>query len=263
MPFINFKNSSVHYTETGSGRAVVLLHGFLENSTMWNDMLPELTHGKRVICIDLPGHGQSECLGYVHTMELMAELVEAVLKHLSIRKAVFVGHSMGGYVTLALAEKNPELFKGLCLFFSTAHADSDERKRGRDQAIALVKENHKSFIRKAIPMLFRSKNRKLFRDQVNTLKKEALTTSKQGVIAALEGMKQRTDREVILQFSPYPVHFVIGRYDPVLPHELLVQQANNSEQATYTLLKECGHMGFIEAKEACTKDLRQFVNRCY
>ena len=95
------------------------------------------------------------------------------------------------------------------------------------------------------------------------MKKEALTTSKQGVIAALEGMKQRTDREVVLQFCPYPVHFIIGRYDPVLSHEALIQQANHSERATYTLLKECGHMGFIEEAEACTKELKQFANRCY
>ncbi len=263
MPFIPFKNGRIRYSDSGSGRAVVLLHGFLENRTMWSDFTPELSKGKRVVAIDLPGHGDSDCFGYIHSMELMAEAVMAVLDELKLRKVVLVGHSMGGYVALALAEINPDRIKGLCLFFSTAHADSPDRKAGRGQSIKLVKYNHKSFIRKAVPLLFRAKNRKLHRDAVNAVKKEALKTPKQGVIAALEGMKLRPDREVVLRFCPYPVHFVIGKYDPVLPYESLLAQADASEQATTTFLKECGHMGFIEAREESLKALKKFINQCF
>jgi pimeloyl-ACP methyl ester carboxylesterase len=263
MPFIPFKNGRIRYSDTGTGRAVVLLHGFLENRTMWNDFTPALSKGKRVVAIDLPGHGDSDCFGYVHSMELMAEAVMAVLDTLKLRKVVLVGHSMGGYVALALAELNPDRVKGLCLFFSTAHADSAERKAGRDQSIALVKQNHKSFIRVAVPLLFRPKNRKLHRDAVNALKKEALKTPKQGVIAALEGMKLRPDREVILRFCPYPVHFVIGKQDPVLPYESLLAQAEASDQASVTFLPDCGHMGFIEERDASLKALKKFIIQCF
>lgn len=263
MPVAPFKHGSIHYREEGTGRVVILLHGFLESSLMWQDLLPELSKSKRVIAIDLPGHGESECFGYVHSMELMAEAVKAVMDHLSVRKAVLVGHSMGGYVALAFAEQHPDWVKGMCLYFSTTHADSDERKRGRDLSIDLVKRDHKSFIRKSVPLLFRPKNRATYRDQINRLKKQALKTPKQGIIAALEGMKNRIDREMIIQFSPYPVHFVIGRYDPVLPYQKLIDQAEKSEQASYTLFPDCGHMGFIEEQEASIKVLRSFANKCY
>jgi pimeloyl-ACP methyl ester carboxylesterase len=110
--------------------------------------------------------------------------------------------------------------------------------------------------------LFRPKNRKIFRDEINTLKKQALKTPKRGVIAALEGMKNRQDREILLKFAPYPIHFVIGKKDPVLPYTDLMDQTKNGSFISYTLFEEIGHMGFIEAREACLKDLRKFIARC-
>ena len=92
-----FKNIPLSYSDDGKGSVVVLLHGFLENSTMWKDLIPVLSKTNRVITIDLLGHGNTPCLGYVHSMELMAEAVEAILKSLRIRKIKLIGHSMGGY----------------------------------------------------------------------------------------------------------------------------------------------------------------------
>jgi pimeloyl-ACP methyl ester carboxylesterase len=126
---ILFKNTKVSYSDQGNGQAIVLLHGFLENSTMWNDFIPEFSKKNRVITIDLLGHGKTECIGYVHTMELMAEAVLAVLKHLKIRRSILVGHSMGGYVALAFAELYPDAVKGLCLMNSTAKPDSKQKKK--------------------------------------------------------------------------------------------------------------------------------------
>jgi pimeloyl-ACP methyl ester carboxylesterase len=125
---LQYKDVNIFYTEEGKGSAVVLLHGFLENSSMWLPFIPELLKNNRVICIDLLGHGNTECLGYVHTMELMADAVEAVLNHIKIRRCFLIGHSMGGYVALAFAEKNPNALKGLCLMNSTANEDTPEKK---------------------------------------------------------------------------------------------------------------------------------------
>ena len=121
---IQFKNTNISFSDEGKGAAIVLLHGFLENLSMWNEITPHLLKKNRIIAIDLLGHGQSNCLGYVHTMELFAETVEAVLKHLKIRKCTLIGHSLGGYVVLAFAEKNPQKIKGLCLLNSTSNEDS-------------------------------------------------------------------------------------------------------------------------------------------
>ena len=128
----------------------MFLHGFLENSTMWNEHILELSKKHRVICVDLLGHGDTDCLGYVHTMEDMADAVHHVLHELKLRKVVLVGHSMGGYVALAFAELYPDMMKGLVLVNSTSRADSDERKQNRDRAILAVKKSYIAAIRMAI-----------------------------------------------------------------------------------------------------------------
>lgn len=257
--FITYKNTSIHYTESGKGTTVVLLHGFLENSTMWQSLENVLNSRFRVVSIDLLGHGLSENLGYVHTMSEMAEVVKAVLDVLNIRRSFLVGHSMGGYVSLAFADLYPDNVKGLVLLNSTARPDSEEKKRGRDRAIAVVKDKHKSFIRTSIPMLFRSKCRKIYANEISVVKKEALKTSRQGIIAALEGMKLRLDREVLLHFGPYPSLMILGKKDPVLKYEDLIEQTKDANTEVVEL--ENGHMSLIEDKEKAEQAILEFVKK--
>jgi pimeloyl-ACP methyl ester carboxylesterase len=257
--FVLYKNTQIHFTESGTGTAVVLLHGFLENTTMWNSTVALLSKRYRVVAIDLLGHGKSENLGYVHTMEQMSESVQEVLSHLKIRKTFLIGHSMGGYVALAFAEFFPDNVKGLCLMNSTTRGDSEEKQVGRNRAIQIVKKNHTSFIRSSIPMLFRSCNRKLYREQINEVKQEALKTSKQGIIAALEGMKIRKDRELLLHFGPYPKLMIIGEKDPVLKLDDLLKQLENTN-TTVVRLSE-GHMSHIENKEEMLIAIGDFLKR--
>lgn len=252
---IQHKGINVFYTDEGKGTAMVLLHGFLENSTMWDEIKKALVKKYRIITIDLLGHGQTGCLGYLHTMEMMAEAVEVVLHHLKIRKSIFVGHSMGGYVSLAFAEKKPDAIKTLVLLNSTSRADSEEKKKNRDRAIALVKKEHKSFIRMSISNLFRPKNRKVFSEKIRLVKKEALKTPVQGIIAALEGMKTRNDREVLLHFSPYKKVLIIGEKDPVLDYDSLIDQVQNS--GTQLVEFNDGHMSHIENKDALISVLKK------
>lgn len=255
---IIYKNTKIHYTESGKGTTVVLLHGFLENTTMWSSLEQLLNIKKyRVVCVDLLGHGKTGNLGYVHTMTEMAEVVKAVLDELHIRRSFFVGHSMGGYVALAFADMHPDNVKGLVLLNSTARPDTEEKKKGRDRAIAVVKEKHNSFIRTSIPMLFRSKCRKLYADEIALVKKEALKTSRQGVVAALEGMKIRLDREVLLHFGPYPSLLILGKKDPVLNYESLIDQTTGAQTKVVEL--ENGHMSLIEDKEETEQAILEFI----
>ena len=138
---ISFKKATISFSDIGKGTAVVLLHGFLENTSMWKDVIPQLSKRNRIIAIDLLGHGKSDCLGYVHSMELFAESVAAVLKHLRIRKCVVVGHSLGGYVALAFAEKYPQKIKGICLMNATSIEDDAERKTLRLRANKMIQKN--------------------------------------------------------------------------------------------------------------------------
>ena len=258
--FITYKNAKIHYTDSKEGaKNVVLLHGFLENSTMWQPLVELLSIKFRVICIDLLGHGKSENMGYIHSMEDMAQTIDEIFNHLDIRRSFFVGHSMGGYVALAFSELYPDKVKGLVLLNSTARSDSEEKKIGRDRAIAVVKENHKSFIRTSIPLLFRSKCRAIHREKINELKKQALTTSKMGIIAALEGMKLRQDREALLHFGPYPKMMILGKRDPVLKYEVLKEQVQNTTVEVVEL--ENGHMSLIEDEHLTVEAIADFINR--
>ena len=160
MKQILHKNTKISYSDTGKGTAIVLLHGFLENQKMWDFHIAEFAKKYRVITIDLLGHGETECLGYVHTMEDNADVVQAVLSELRIRKAIFVGHSMGGYVALAFAELYPETVKGLVLLNSTSRADSEERKINRSRAIKAVKQSFVNFISLSIANLFSESNQR-------------------------------------------------------------------------------------------------------
>ena len=257
---LEYKGANIFYTDQGKGSAIVLLHGFLENSSMWNDFASEISKNHRVICIDLLGHGQTECLGYVHTMEDMSDAVVAVLNHLKIRRSIFIGHSMGGYVALAFAEHFPDNVKGLCLLNSTTRADSEERKHLRSRAILAAKREYKSLVRMSIANLFRPKNRTVFKEEINQVKKEALKTPLQGYIAAQEGMKLREDREVLLHFSPYKKMMVIGKKDPILNYEELIEQTQNSEVEVVEL--QDGHMSYIENKKPLFAALKKFIRSC-
>ena len=259
MNHIQFKNTGIAYSDTGKGTAIVLLHGFLENQKMWDNYIVTFAKKNRVITIDLLGHGETECLGYVHSMEDNAEAVHAVLSDLRIRKAIFVGHSMGGYVALAFAEMYPDAIKGLVLLNSTAKADSGERKINRDRAIKAVKQSYKGFVSMAIANLFSENNREQLSDQIEIAKKEALKTPLQAIVASLEGMKIRKDREVLLHLTPYPKMLILGEKDPVLDYEETKVQVENTNVELITFPD--GHMSHIENQEELTCVLLHFFKK--
>lgn len=259
MNTIHYKNIKVAFSDTGKGTTVVLLHGFLENQLMWNNLIPELSLKNRVVTIDLLGHGQTDCLSYVHTMEDQADMVQAVLHELKIRKAIFVGHSMGGYVALAFAGLYPEKIKGLVLMNSTSYADSKERKTNRDRAIKAVKQDYTTFVRLSISNLFSEENREKLALQTEKVKLEALKTPLQGIIAALEGMKIRKDREVLLHLTDYPKLIILGEKDGVLNYEENRHQIENTSVELVTFPD--GHMSHIENKEELKVVLKGFLKK--
>jgi pimeloyl-ACP methyl ester carboxylesterase len=239
-----YKNTQISYSDTGKGTAVILLHGFLENKTMWDNYVSELSKKNRIITIDLLGHGKTESLGYVQTMEENADVVHEVLSKLRIRKPILVGHSMGGYVALAFAELYPEKMKGLVLLNSTSKEDSSERKKNRDRAIKAVKKDYETFIRLSIANLFSEDNRERLSKEIEDVKIQALKTSLQGIVASLEGMKIRKDREFLLHTTTYPILLILGKKDPVLNYKENLEQIKSTDVKLVTFPD--GHMSSIE-----------------
>lgn len=244
---ILYKNTKISYSDNGKGNAIVLLHGFLENKKMWTEYVELFSKKYRVITIDLLGHGESDSLGYVHEMEENASAVNEVLKFLKIEKATILGHSMGGYVGLAFAELYPQKIQKLVLQNSTSKEDSAEKKTNRTRAIKAVKQNYISFVSLAIANLFSENNRIRLAEEIEKVKTEALKTPLQGIVASLEGMKIRKDREWLLQENRFPVLLILGKKDPVLNYEESLAQI---EDTTAELVSfEDGHMSHIENKE--------------
>lgn len=255
---LDYKGISVFYTSTGSGHPIVLLHGFLENHTMWSKLELELSKTNHVICVDLLGHGKTGCLGYCHTMDMMAETIYAVLKHLKIERSIFIGHSMGGYVSLAFVDKYPQKVLGICLANSTAQADTLERKLNRDRAIEAVKLNYKLFVSMAVSNLFAKNNQDRFKLEIEKAKQEALKTPLQGIVAALEGMKIRPDRTSVMKNRSFSKLMIIGTEDPIIMNDTSTKEA--IESGTNYIEISGGHMSYIENEVIFLQNIMHFID---
>ena len=254
-----FKNTKISYTDSGKGAVVVLLHGFLENKHMWKEIIPVISRNKRVLAIDLLGHGHTECLGYIHPMELMADAVAAILKSLRIRKITLIGHSMGGYVSLALSEKNPEMIRGLCLLNSTATSDNTSRKKLRERANKMAQINLPNILRMSFINLFSEKSKEKFNPEIQLALSEALQTSLHGYSACQEGMRIRPNRLTVLKNNQFKKLFILGKKDPVLPVKQGIKEAEETQSKTVVL--SGGHMSHIENSDKLIKVLNTFIRR--
>lgn len=257
--FISFRNTKLHFTVTGDGHVVVLLHGFLMSSNTWTPLIKELNNKYKVVAIDLPGHGKSGSLKTVHSMPIMADAVHEILVHLNIKQFVMIGHSMGGYVALAYAHKYPEKLNGLVLVNSTAVADTDEKKQKRDQAKAVVKNNKEAFVKVFISNLFRAENRSRLSQKIITIINEALKMKSSAIISALEGMKLRADHLKLFRELPLSKLVIIGKKDTVIPFDLVKDQLKNSDIEMKELPD--GHMSYIENYKEFTYILMHFIEK--
>ncbi len=254
-----YKGVKINYNVSGKGTPIVFLHGFLENTTMWEETMLFFSNQYHCVSIDLLGHGDTECLGYIHSMEDMALAVKAVLDHLEIRNALFIGHSMGGYVALAIADIFTDSVLGLILLNSTSFPDTQERKQNRTRAINIVKKNPNAYTSMAIANLFAEKNRSMFVKEITEIKNQASKTSLQGIISALEGMKTRRDRSSILKHLKVPKIMFAGTRDPVLEYAKRLEEAKQCETDLITF--DGGHMSYIENKEEFQSELKIFLKQ--
>ncbi len=254
---VDFNGIQIYFDDYGAGETIVLLHGFLEDRSIWNNLINEVQNSYRVITIDLPGHGESGCFSEVHSMEDMAKSVKAVLDFLAIEKLVIAGHSMGGYVALAFAELFPFYVKGICLINSTPLADGEDKRINRDRAVEAVRHNKMNFVGLTLPSLFSAENREKYVESLELLKAKASLFPVDGITAALLGMKERPDRSHILLSGQIPSLLIIGKNDTVVHPESLKQFYNKKLISIAEL--EGGHMSYIEAMEDLSYFLLLFI----
>ncbi|WP_310991494.1 alpha/beta fold hydrolase [Aequorivita marina] len=250
---LSYKNNDVYYETFGKGPALVLLHGFLESSVMWKKLIPALSQNNLVITLDFPGHGKSDVIAEIHSMELMAEVVNELLEHLQIPSATLIGHSMGGYITMAFAELFPEKIERLILLNSTPAADSEERKENRNRALKVIESNKNAFISMAITNLFAEASHQKFAAEIAALKKEAYCFPLAGVKAAVKGMRDRKDRTEVLKNFEKAKYSVLSEKDPLLEIEGTKNRAEACNANVITI--DGGHHSTYENHSAVLKTL--------
>lgn len=229
---------------------LVLLHGFMENLFIWDEMEVELLKNFKLIKIDLPGHGKSEVSSEIHTMQMMAEKVKEVTDFLKIDQFHLLGHSMGGYVSLAFAEKFPDKLKSLTLFFSTYFADDEEKKQQREKSLRIIKENFKTYVNAGIPNLFNENERAFLQEKITLAKEIALSTNNDGVLAAVKGMIKRTDKSEVLENFEGKILVICGKHDSAVNTEKTIQNLPNKKNVKSYIL-DCGHNGHWEKPAIC------------
>lgn len=247
------------YSQRGVGEVVLLLHGFLEERGMWNQFTDELSKNYNVIAVDLLGQGETGNLGYVHSMEDHAAAVSTVLDAENVNGFTVVGHSMGGYVALALAEKLPAHTKKLVLFHSTAYPDSEERKKDRERVIDLVKRNKSVYVRTVIPSLFAEHSQMELHSKIQPIIDTANGFTEQGIVANIRGMMERKDRSDILKTADFPKLILHGELDSVIPTKSVQDLAALNPNISLQVVSNIGHMGHLEAPEKCVKIISDFI----
>lgn len=269
---ITLKGKRIHYRTTGTGPVVVLLHGVPFDSKLWSYQFTAFP-GYRLIIPDLPGSGQSELIDDM-SMEGMAACVRKIIVHETASlffksgepdSVVVIGHSMGGYVTLALAEKHPDLLNGFALFHSTAYADADEKKLARKKIIEGIEETGvEQSIRSMMPNLFspltRSENPAMIEEQLAA----AHNFSAEAIVSYQVAMMNRPDRTEVLKKSKLPVLFILGRYDSAVPLKDGLEQCSLADLNYIHILEKTGHVGMKEEPvETNTILLNYLTNTCH
>ena len=259
--FIMAGQTPIHVADSERGqKCVVLLHGYLESMIVWDEFVPLLTPHLRVVTLDLPGHGISVINGEVHTMEYLAECVGETMAALGIERYSVVGHSMGGYVALAMLDKYSDRLDSVTLLSSITDRDSDEKCDRRRREIELVKAGKKSMMARLVPHAgFAPQNVKRLKDRVEDMEELINITEDEGVIAILGGMIERKNRDEQLRNSAVRHMFIFGRHDYYIPNEVAEEIERTHPEARTTWLEESGHMGFIEESEKCAQAIIDFV----
>jgi 2-succinyl-6-hydroxy-2,4-cyclohexadiene-1-carboxylate synthase len=243
---------------TGQGKPVILLHGFLEDHTMWEGLLPALlAWGFKVIEVDLPCHGLSRYTEEECSMSDMAESVVALVDYLQLENPHIIGHSMGGYVGLAILKT---FAADLTLLHSNFWADDKVKKNNRNRVIEIVQKNKPLFVQEAIPALFYAANKAQLKNEIAALKVTAMGIPAKEIIAATRGLRDRPYQAEVM--NKHKVNIIHGTQDPIISRKQLEKEIEQLEQdPDIFYIEDCGHMSFLEKPEQLIKALKQVLFR--
>lgn len=256
---IEIEGKKIVYKIVSTGKPVLLIHGFGEDGTVWSNQVKALQDKFQLIIPDLPGSGQSEMIDDM-SMEGMAAIIYSILQQENIEVCPIIGHSMGGYITLAFAEKYPEQVSAFGLFHSSAFADSEEKKATRRKGIEFIKEHGAfEFLKTTTPNLFSPKTKE---ENPGLIDKQIATLDNflpAALVSYYDAMMNRPDRTEVLRKATVPVLFIMGKYDVAVPVEDGLKQCHLPEKSYIHILHESGHMGMLEEPGNSNRFLEKFL----
>jgi 3-oxoadipate enol-lactonase len=248
------------YTDEGRGPAVVLLHGFPFDRSMWRGQVERLSNDFRVIAPDLRGHGETPAAGDASTMEELAEDVVALLDELNVPRVVLCGLSMGGYVALALYRAHPERVRTLVLADTRPQADTEEARRAREEnARRALSEGMRPIADAMLPKLLSARTREGAPEVVARVREMMLKVSPEGAAAALRGMAARRDQTELLSKIDVPALVVVGSEDAVTPPAEAEAMRERIEGSRLVRIEGAGHVSNIERPEEFDRALAEFL----
>jgi pimeloyl-ACP methyl ester carboxylesterase len=251
-------STAVSYFDKGEGKTIVLIHGFAGSKLYWEKVLPDLSLNNRVIAIDLPGHGDSEMELENYSIEDMAGLIKEFLDKLELEEVTMFGHSLGGYITLAFCELYPQYLNGFSLVHSTANPDSEEAKAGRESnAKKVLEQGPEEFIKGLSTKLFSKDHTEMNAKDIEKTVKIGMSTSIKGVVNALLAMRDRPNRNDVLEKAEIPVLLIAGEQDQIIPPEkTFTVKKENIEQR---IIEGAGHMSMYEKPGELVKIMKDFL----
>ena len=257
---IRYENKKIYYRSIGSGTPVMLVHGFGEDGNVWNIQVDHLKNKFHLIIPDLPGSGRSELINDM-SMEGMAEVLHSIIHEENISTCAVIGHSMGGYITLALVEHYWNHVNAFSLFHSTAYPDTEEKKETRKKGIEFIKQHGAfEFLKTSTPNLFSPDTKSETPNLVNSFISTLDSFSPEALIAYYNAMMARPDRTNVLKKTSNPVLFVTGIFDGAVSPDDVLKQCHLPEKSYIHVLKKSGHMGMMEEPEKANRILEDFLN---
>lgn len=250
----------INYVSIGRGKPLILIHGFCESKEMWITFSKELAKAHTVYCIDLPGFGESLLHQDSITLEEVAVMLHDWMKENRICRPTVIGHSLGGYVTLALAELMGNELAAIGLFHSSAFPDDADKKKTRNKTITFIKKHGvDKFLDSIVPPLFSEQHRITHTSTIEELTALGKKSSKKGVLAYLAAMRDRKDRmEVWKNFNGKKL-LIAGILDGAVKIE--VSRMHKPFTGDYFELQDVGHMGMFEAEKASLMILKDFLKK--
>jgi len=261
--FATINGIPLHISDTKSGeKTILLLHGYLETLYIWEELTSLLSPRFRVISIDIPGHGLSHSPAQ-NSMEFCADIANALMERLQIKKAAVMGHSMGGYVAIEAIKKYPERFGALIMMHSSPFADSPQKIEERKREIELIRQNKlMNIIKLSIPKMFASNNKSKMEEKILEIIETAEVHDPEGVISIIEAMMSRVDNSEFLRSTTTPIFMFFGKHDNYISSDAATSFLSTMKEPSFIFLENSGHSGFLEEPKFVTEKCTEFLNNC-